>query len=201
VAHPVVEQLRFARSEWLRGLRGLTEADGAKHFGQMNSVGWIVGHLTWQEQRYLLHRPQGLMPRPDIQAEFATGAPMTTPSLRETLAAWRSITKQTDAVLDTLTTRKLLVDLPLDGKRTGQSQGSAIRRMTYHYWFHIGEIQAIRQMLGQKGLPIYVGAIEAKAPYRAEPPATPGGARPAARTRRPARGATRRRSRVAPRGS
>jgi DinB family protein len=197
----VVEQLRFTRGEWLRGLRGLTEADGAKHFGQMNSVGWIVGHLTWQEQRYLLHRPQGLMPRPDIQAEFATGAPMTTPSLREMLAAWRSITRKTDAFLDALTTPKLLVDLPLGGKRTGQSQGSAIRRMTYHYWFHIGEIQAIRQMLGQKKLPIYVGAIEAKAPYRPETRATRGGARPAARTRRPARDATRRRSRAAPRGS
>lgn len=168
MAHPVVEQLRFTRSEWLRGLRGVTDEDGAHHFGQMNSIGWIVGHLTWQEQRYLLDRPQGVMPRPDIQAEFAFGAPMSTPSLREMLRAWRAITKQTDPFLDRLTTRKLVVDLPLNGKKTGQSQGSAIRRMTYHYWYHIGEIQAIRQMLRQKRLPQYVGAIEAKAPYRPE---------------------------------
>jgi hypothetical protein len=40
--------------------------------------------------------------------------------------------------------------------------------MTYHYWFHIGEILAIRQMLGHRRLPEYVGSIEAKAPYRPE---------------------------------
>ena len=130
MAHPLVDQLRFTRSEWLRGLRGVTDEDAARHFGQMNSIGWIVGHLTWQEQRYLLHRPQGLMPRPDIQAEFATGEPMSTPSLKAMLAAWRKITGATEDFLDALSTERLLVDLPLNGKRTGQTQGSAIRRMT-----------------------------------------------------------------------
>lgn len=134
----------------------------------MNSIGWIVGHLAWQEQRYLLHRPQGLLLPEDLQTAFAFGAPMSTPSLAEMLAAWRTITKAADPFLDRLTTEKLLVDLPLNGKRSGQSQGSAIRRLTYHYWFHIGEIQAIRQQLGEKDLPVYVGSIEAKAPYRPE---------------------------------
>ena len=167
-AHPLVEQLRFTRSEWLRGLRGVSDDDGARHFGQMNSIGWIVGHLAWQEQRYLLHRPQGIMLREDIQRDFASGGPMSTPSLAEMLAAWRKITKATDPFLDQLTTRNLLVDVPLNGKRSGQTQGSAIRRLTYHYWFHIGEILAIRQQLGGKGLPEYVGSIEARAPYRPE---------------------------------
>jgi len=166
--HPLVDQLRFTRSEWLRGLRGVTEEAGARHFGQMNSIGWIVGHLAWQEQRYLLHRPQGIMLREDIQRDFASGGPMSTPSLAEMLAAWRKITKATDSFLDQLTTPKLLVDLPLNGKKSGQTQGSAIRRLTYHYWFHIGEILAIRQQLGAKSLPEYVGSIEAKAPYRPE---------------------------------
>jgi hypothetical protein len=166
--HPLVDQLRFTRGEWLRGLRGVTEEDGARHFGPMNSIGSIVGHLTWQEQRYLLHRPQGIMLREDIQSEFFSGAPMTTPSFKEMLAAWRRVTKAADPFLDQLTTKTLLVDLPLDGKRSGQSQGSAIRRMTYHYWFHIGEIQAIRQQIDNAGLPQYVGNIEGKAPYRPE---------------------------------
>ena len=166
--HPLVEQLRFTRSEWLRGLKGVSEDAGARHFGQMNSIGWIVGHLAWQEQRYLLYRPQGVMLREDIQRDFTTGGPMSTPSLAQTLAAWRKITKATDPFLDQLTTTRLLVDLPLNGKKSGQTQGDAIRRMTYHYWFHIGEILAIRQQLGGKGLPEYVGSIEAKAPYRSE---------------------------------
>jgi len=173
VTHPLVDQLRFTRSEWLRALRGVTDADGAVHHGQMNSIGWIVGHLAWQEQRYLLFRPQGLMPREDIQREFANGAPMSTPSLTETLKAWRQISRAADPFLDRLVTKDLVRDLQLNGKKSGQSLGSAIRRLTYHYWFHIGEILAIRQVIGGPRLPEYVGAIEAKAPYRPEPVARP----------------------------
>jgi hypothetical protein len=40
-----------------------------------------------------------------------------------------------------------------------------MHRITYHYWYHIGEIQAIRQMLGHQDLPVYVGNIEKQAPY------------------------------------
>ncbi len=49
-----------------------------------------------------------------------------------------------------------------------QTVGSALRRVTYHYWYHIGETQAIRQMLGHEDLPEYVGDIDAEAPYRPE---------------------------------
>ena len=168
MTHPVVEQLRFTRSEWLRDLAGVSEEDAAKHFGPMNSIGWIVGHLTWQEQRYFLHRPRGRMLRQDVQDGFANGAPMSTPSLKDMLEAWRTITSAADPFLDTLTTNALLVDLPLNGQPSGQTQGSAILRLVHHYWFHIGEIQAIRQMLGQRDLPEYVGNIEQEAPYRPE---------------------------------
>jgi hypothetical protein len=168
--HPLVDQLRFTRSEWLRGLDGLTEDEAAQHFGPnpMNSIGWIVGHLAWQEQRYLLDRSQGLVLFPRIKEEFAFGAPMSTPSLAAMLDAWRTITAAADPLLDRLTTTDLETELPLDGKPVGQSLGSAIRRLTYHYWFHIGEIQSIRQMMGHKDLPTYVGAIEQEAPYRRE---------------------------------
>jgi len=168
MAHPVVEQLRFTRSEWRRGLTGLTEREGSRHFGQMNSIGWIVGHLAWQEQRYLLFRNQGILLTPELNTEFAFGAPMSTPSLAKMLKVWRKITKASEPFLETLTTEGLQKDLPLNGKSVGQSQGSAILRMTHHYWFHIGEIQAVRQMLGHKKLPIYVGNQERKAPYTPE---------------------------------
>jgi hypothetical protein len=40
-----------------------------------------------------------------------------------------------------------------------------LRRVTYHYWYHTGESQAIRQLLGHKNLPEFVGAIHDQAPY------------------------------------
>jgi len=46
-----------------------------------------------------------------------------------------------------------------------ESLGTRIRRTTYHYWYHTGESQAIRQMLGHTGLPQFVGDIGEKAPY------------------------------------
>ncbi len=168
MAHPVVEQLRFTRGEWRRALTRLTEKEGARHFGPMNSIGWIVGHLAWHEQRVLLYRPQGIMLAPELQKEFYSGARLSTPSLAKMLRHWRNVTKASEPFLDSLSTKELLKDLPINGKSVGQTQGDVIRRMTYHYWFHIGEILSIRQMLGHTKLPVYVGSLEAKAPYRPE---------------------------------
>jgi hypothetical protein len=168
MTHPLVDQFRFTRSEWLRGLEGLSEEDGARHFGQMNCIGWIVGHLTWHEQRTFLQRPQNIILFPTLNEVFAFGAPMSTPSFKEMLETWHAITKATESYLDSLTTETLLTNLLLNGEPTKQTRGSALRRITYHYWFHLGEILAIRQMIGGKDLPEYVGDIEGEAPYRPE---------------------------------
>jgi hypothetical protein len=168
MTHPLVDQFRFTRSEWLRGLEGLSEEDGACHFGPMNCISWTVGHLAWHEQRTFLQRPQDKILFPKINKLFAYGAPMNSPSLQEMLDIWRVVTEAADPYLDTLTTETLLTDLLLNGEPVGQSRGSALRRVTYHYWYHIGEIQAIRQMLGHTNLPEYVGDIETEAPYRPE---------------------------------
>ncbi|MFN8512118.1 MAG: hypothetical protein U0841_05920 [Chloroflexia bacterium] len=39
-----------------------------------------------------------------------------------------------------------------------------IRRVAYHYWFHNGEAQAVRQLLGHTDLPTFVGDIQDEAP-------------------------------------
>ena len=168
MTHPLIDQFRFTRSEWLRGLQGVSEEDGARHFGQMNSIGWTVGHLAWHEQRYWLQRAQNQILFPRLIAEFAFGAPMSTPSLQEMLGMWQTVTTAADPFLEELATEQLLTDLPLDRQSSGQSIGSALRRITYHYWYHIGESQAVRQLIGQSDLPQYVGDIEAEAPYRPE---------------------------------
>ena len=166
--HPLVDQFRFTRSEWLRGLEGLSEADGACHFGPMNCISWTVGHLAWHEQRSWLTRAQNILLFPQLNELFAYGAAMCTPSLREMLETWHTVTRAADPFLDTLTTQSLQNDLLLNGEAVGQTIGSALRRVTYHYWYHIGEIQAIRQMIGHQNLPEYVGDIETEAPYRPE---------------------------------
>jgi hypothetical protein len=166
--HSLVAQLRFTRSEFQRGLVGLDPEDACKRLLPMNCISWNVGHLAWQEQRYFLDRAQGQVLYPALNQVYAYGAPMTTPSLAESLAMWQAVTAANGPYLDQLTTTGLQAELLHQGQPVGQTVGSALRRLTYHYWYHIGEIQAIRQLLGHTGLPEYVGDIEGEAPYRAE---------------------------------
>ncbi len=166
--HPLVDQLRFTRKEFLRGLSNLTEDDGARHFGQMNCISWIVGHLASQEQRMFLTRTQNIVLMPSLDELFAFGSPMSTPSFIEMLLTWNTITKETDPYLDTITTETLLMDLQHKGQSVGQTLGSSLRRVTYHYWYHLGEIMSIRQMIGGEHLPDFVGNIDSLAPYRSE---------------------------------
>ena len=168
MTHPLVDQFRFTRSEFLRGLEGVTEADGARHFGQMNCISWIVGHLTLHAQRSFLQRPQNIILFPKLNEVFAYGAPMSTPSFKEMLDTWHAVTQASDPYLDSLTMEILQTELLLDGKSVGQTRGSVLHRITYHYWFHLGEILSIRQMIGAKNLPEYVGNIDQEAPYRPE---------------------------------
>ena len=168
MTHPLIDQFRFTRREWLRGLEGVSESDAARHFSPMNCISWTVGHLAWHEQRYWLERAQGRILFPALNEVYAYGAPMSTPALGEMLDLWRTVTQAADPFLDTLTTQSLQAELFHKGRSVGQSCGSALRRITYHYWYHIGEVQAIRQMLGHTNLPEYVGDIEIEAPYRPE---------------------------------
>jgi hypothetical protein len=131
----------------------------------MNCISWTVGHLAWQEQRYFLQRAQDKLIFPELNTTYAYGAPMSTPALAGTLRVWHEVIDASAPFLDGLTTNSLQQELLLEGKQVGQSFGSAMRRMTYHYWYHIGEIQAVRQMLGHTALPEYVGDIETIAPY------------------------------------
>lgn len=168
MTHPLVLQLRFTRREFIRAVRGVSDEDAARRFLPMNCISWNVGHLAWQEQRYFLHYAQGEMLRPDIQDAFAYGGPASTPSLKEMVAAWKKITAAADPWLDTLTTAKLQENVISNGKPIDFKYGNMLQRVIYHYWYHLGENMAIRQLLGHERLPVYVGNIDDKAPYLPE---------------------------------
>lgn len=164
--HPLVAQLRFTRSEFFTGLKKVSDEDGRKRILPMNCISWNVGHLAWQEQRYFLYYGQGLMPFPEIQELFAYGAPASTPDLSQMLEVWQKVTKLADPWLDTLTSSKLLETVNSGGKPINRTIGNLLQRTIYHYWYHNGENQAIRQQLGHVNLPVFVGNIDDKAPYR-----------------------------------
>jgi hypothetical protein len=168
--HPLVGQLRFTRNEFLRAVKGVSDADARIRLLPMNSISWNIGHLAWQEQRYLLYFGQGKMPFFEINEQFAYGAPASTPPLKEVLSAWKAITKASDPWLDTLTSVELQEHAFVEGKRTSRIFGNLIQRMIYHYWYHIGENMSIRQLLGHGDLVQFVGNIDRQAPYSPDVP-------------------------------
>lgn len=167
--HPLVMQLRFTRREFQRALAGLTDAEARRRFLPMNCISWNIGHLAWQEQRYWIQRLQGKTLLPELDSSFCYGCPPITPPLDEMWAAWRTVTTAADPFLDMLTTEQLLAPrtFEVEGGTFTTSAGNLLQRVIYHYWYHLGESMAIRQNLGQAGLPDFVGDLDTEAPYRA----------------------------------
>jgi len=165
--HPLVTQLRFARSEFVRCLEGVTDEEACRRFEPMNCISWMVGHLANQENTYWVLVAQGKQIVPDLYPLVAYGKPASTPPLAEMWAAWREITAVTDQYLDTLTPDILQTHFMWKGKPTEESVGTMLQRNLYHYWFHNGEAYAVRQMLGHTNLPDFVGNMSA-AVYRPE---------------------------------
>ena len=165
--HPLILQLRFARSEFMRAVEGVTEAEAQQRFLPMNCISWTVGHLAWQEQRYWLTFSQQQTPVPQLNELVGYGRPASTPPLAEMLAAWQRITQASNTFLDEMTSEKLQSPIIIPGWTT-TTPGSLLLRVIYHYWYHIGEIMAVRQQLGHADLPDFVGDIDNEAPYQPE---------------------------------
>ena len=167
MAHPRVEQLRFARSEWQRGLVGLSEEDAIRRLLPMNSISWMAGHMAWHERLIWLRRAQDLKVEPVLDP-LATGRPASTPPLADMQAAWERVVAAADEYLDRLTTTDLERPLAYDNRDVRPLIGTQLQTITYHYWSHIGEASAVRQILGHTDLPEWVGDIGRLAPYRRE---------------------------------
>ncbi len=167
MSHPLVTQLKFARSELRRALVGLPADDAVRRLQPMNAISWMVGHLASQENFYWVRLAQGLTLAPELRLLVGTGRPASTPPLDEMWAAWAEITAAADKYLDTLTPDHMTAHFELRGNPLAESIGTMLQRTIYHYWFHIGEGLAVRQMLGHENLPEFVGDMM-EAVYRPE---------------------------------
>jgi len=166
MAHPLVDQVRFTRNEWSRALNDLTDEDARRRFLPMNCISWIVGHLAWQENLYWFKFAQGQDLAPDLDVLVGNANQASTPPLDHTLAAWHRVTESADIYPETLTEEILLTHYPWKTRTVSESIGTLLQRVLYHYWYHTGEIMAIRQMLGHTNLPEFVGRFPERGIYR-----------------------------------
>ena len=165
--HPLVAQLRFARSEFQRCLEGLSDEDARTRLDPMNCISWMIGHLANQEHFYWVYLAQEKNVVSGLNDLVGFGKPASTPPLDEMWETWQRVTTTADPFLDTLTTAQLETFFQSRGKAMRESIGTTMLRNIYHYWFHIGEAHAVRQQLGHADLPQFVGDIT-PAIYRPE---------------------------------
>jgi hypothetical protein len=157
MTHPLVTQLRFARSELVRAFDGVTEEDAQRRILPMNCLSWMVGHLANQENFYWVLLAQDEHLAPGLNDLVGYGQPASTPSLEEMWEVWEQVTSMADKFLDTLTPDLMQTLLEWRGKPRFENIGTMLLRNIYHYWFHTGEAIALRQLLGHKELPEFVG--------------------------------------------
>lgn len=161
VTHPLVDQLRFARGEFVRCLDGVNADDARRRLEPMNCISWIIGHLTAQEDAYWNGAAQEKAVAPHLRDLLRDENPDRLPPLEEMWSTWRAVTAAADHYLNGVTADMLLQHPMRDGKLHAESYGTMLYRNIYHYWFHTGEAHAIRQMLGHGELPQFVGDMSA----------------------------------------
>jgi hypothetical protein len=157
MAHPLVTQLRFARSEFQRCLAGVTAEEAICRVGQLNCLSWIVGRLAAQENYLWVVLSQGEDAAPGLSKLVGYGQPASTPPWDGMRAAWRQVTAAADRCLDGITGEMLGRPQARPGEAREKSIGTTLLRNTYHYWFHPGEAHAVRQLLGHTHLSQFVG--------------------------------------------
>ncbi|HEY9088151.1 MAG TPA: DinB family protein [Anaerolineaceae bacterium] len=158
--HPLVVQLRFARSELLKVLEGLPAEDAQRRMLPMNSISWMVGHLANHEASFWLLIAQGDSTYRWLHGMVASGKPASTPPLVDMLAAWREITAKADAYLDTISAESAVSSLDWKGQPYRENVGTMLLHLIYHYFYHIGEAHAARQMMGHTGLPDFISDMD-----------------------------------------
>ena len=168
-----IELARFALSEFERGLEGLTEEEARTRItkadgSEMNAITWIVSHIVGHWLAVASYAKGGELPWHLVRFVGPAADP-TPPPLGEALKLLRDAKASIDWLTDAddslfSTTRE---EHPFSTQ--GQDNiGIALIYAAFHTWFHTGEINAIRQMLGHAEIP-FVGEMLGKLEWQGVP--------------------------------
>jgi hypothetical protein len=163
-----LELAQVAIAEFRRGLEGLTEVEGIvrppKADGtRMNAISWTVQHIGahwWNVGHAVSSQPL------ESKAPPRDGTP---PAYDAALAVLHEATSDLTWLRDA--GDEALMRRP-DFLR-GESVGMFLARAIFHTWFHTGEINAVRQLLGHAPMS-FVGELHGRLdwiPVSGSPPA------------------------------
>jgi len=154
--HQLVELQHLTRSEFLRGLEGVSDEAARRRVEPMNCISWMVAHLAHQERAFFVAGARGERAEPRFRA-FGNASDSSQPPLEEAMALWREASEDADALLHAATEESMReVVIAPDPRGNSAELGTRLVRNIFHYWVHIGEISAIRQVLGHPSPPEFV---------------------------------------------
>lgn len=166
--YPPVDMARFTFSEFERGFAGLTEEEATtrleKRDGtQMNAPTWTVKHISvpWLFVSMLATGAQ----MPDgMGSYFGPGADPTPPSVEDAFALLAQAKSTTEAWLPQATD-EMLSQKRAPGRNAQENTGTILLRAMLHTWFHTGEINATRQLLGHPEIQ-FIGQLQGELEWR-----------------------------------
>ncbi len=161
------ELARFAISEFERGLAGVTDEESVVRLPKadgsaMNAITWSMGHIatTWLFDHALM---TGERPQFGDRLFFGPNADPTPPRLEEMREMWDRAKTLTEDWLPGAND-ELLSSKRDFGPQSSEHLGTQLLRAVFHTWFHTGEINAMRQMLGHPEIG-FVGQMNGQLEY------------------------------------
>ena len=160
------ELARFALSEFERGLEGVTDEEARRRMAkadstEMNAISWTSGHIACHWLRVAAYAKQEEQPG-EVLRFFGPAADPSPPPLSDAL----KLLDDAKASIDWLASADDVLMSTARGEGF-ESVGTALMRAVLHTWFHTGEINAVRQLLGHAEIS-FVGKLIGNLEWRSE---------------------------------
>lgn len=141
---------RFSAKEFVLGLEGISDEQARRRLKKadgsvMNSASWTIAHVAahWATVAALFDEAD--LPMEEIARYFGPDADPAPPPLQQALERFLEATQ---GMSDWITVDDDSMTRAVEYAGVSETTGQALVRVTLHTWFHIGEINAIHQMLG-----------------------------------------------------
>ncbi len=156
MSHHLIRYSQHVRREFKRVLEGMSEADCNKRVANLNSIAWMTAHLMNQEYTYW-HKSQA-NEIAEVTA-FNETLKVHPADFKEAFVLWERVTDESNDWLERLSEDDLRTHLTGRKSFEVENIGSLLTRVIGHYYFHIGQISAVRKMLDYD-VPGFVGSQE-----------------------------------------
>ena len=161
------ELASFTFSEFERGLEGLSDEDARLRMKkadgtEMNAVSWSIAHIAAHWLAVAAYARKEETPS-NLMRFFGAEADPTPPLVSDALKLLEEAKASTEWIANA--DNGLLAETRdgLQASATHGNVGTAIMKVALHTWSEIGEINAIRQMLGHPTISLVgpqIGALE-----------------------------------------